>query len=75
MPGHMVSKSSEKEVEKDIEMLSNLIETHDVIFLVMDSRESRWFPTLAALKFQKVSFFKYWGMKGFAFLWSHKILQ
>merc|ERR1719319_67495 len=46
MPGHPVSPSTEREVRAAYEQLSSLISSHDVIFLLMDSRESRWLPTL-----------------------------
>jgi len=48
MPGHPVSTSTEQEVRAAYEQLSSLISSHDVIFLLMDSRESRWLPTLLA---------------------------
>ena len=32
----------------DVERLRNLIDDHDVAFLLMDTRESRWLPTLLA---------------------------
>lgn len=48
MPGHSVSETVASEVEDIILKLENLIEEHDVIFLLMDSRESRWLPTLIA---------------------------
>jgi len=46
MPGHFVSKDDFKAVVKDIELLCTLIDDHNVIFLLTDSRESRWLPTL-----------------------------
>lgn len=52
MPGHPYTSS--EQLSNDIESLSSLIETHDVIFLLTDSRESRWFPTLLATKYNKM---------------------
>jgi len=46
MPGHQVSSSLEGEVKSAHDKLVSLIESHDVIFLLMDSRESRWLPTV-----------------------------
>ncbi|KZT38597.1 E1-like protein-activating [Sistotremastrum suecicum HHB10207 ss-3] len=48
MPGHPIP-ANEAIVEKtkaDVAKLEALIEEHDVVFLLMDSRESRWLPTL-----------------------------
>lgn len=48
MPGHPVN-TNEKTMNKakeDVALLTNLIESHDVVFLLMDSRESRWLPTI-----------------------------
>lgn len=50
MPGHPVN-TNEKTFDRakaDVGTLANLIENHDVIFLLMDSRESRWLPTIIA---------------------------
>ena len=44
MPGHPVHQAAK--IRKDVEMLKRLIEDHDVIYLLMDTRESRWLPTL-----------------------------
>lgn len=46
MPGHPVPESSKEQVKADVERLEKLVEEHDVVFLLMDSRESRWLPTL-----------------------------
>ncbi|KAI8890848.1 E1-like protein-activating enzyme Gsa7p/Apg7p [Backusella circina FSU 941] len=52
MPGHPYS--SDDRLSQDIQTLSELIESHDVIFLLTDSRESRWFPTMLATKMNKI---------------------
>lgn len=46
MPGHPVPKGTEVSVKKDVEALEQLFDEHDAIFLLMDSRESRWLPTV-----------------------------
>ncbi|CAH1793054.1 unnamed protein product [Owenia fusiformis] len=46
MPGHSVAKNDMEAVRKDVETLDALIDQHDVVFLLMDTRESRWLPTL-----------------------------
>ena len=44
MVGHPVT--DEHKERENYETLVKLFEEHDVIFLLMDSRESRWLPTL-----------------------------
>ena len=44
MAGHPIT--DEKKTKGDFEVLKDLVESHDVIFLLMDTRESRWLPTL-----------------------------
>lgn len=44
MAGHPVTDVNRTKAE--YEKLKELIEEHDVIFLLMDSRESRWLPTV-----------------------------
>lgn len=46
MPGHPISPSSLEPTRQAVERLERLIDEHDVVFLLMDSRESRWLPTL-----------------------------
>ena len=54
MPGHPISESELKKVEADINLLESLIKENDIIFLLTDSRESRWLPILLATKYNKV---------------------
>lgn len=56
MPGHTVGESMLNKTLKDIQLLEELIQKHDAIFLLTDSRESRWLPTLLAAYFDKVNF-------------------
>ena len=44
MAGHPIM--DEPTVRKEYENLTRLIHEHDVIFLLMDTRESRWLPTV-----------------------------
>ncbi|KAL8729416.1 MAG: hypothetical protein Q9166_004746 [cf. Caloplaca sp. 2 TL-2023] len=44
MAGHPIM--DEPTVKKDYEILAQLVNEHDAIFLLMDTRESRWLPTL-----------------------------
>lgn len=46
MPGHPIAEKEEGELLDSVHQLRDLIENHDVIFLLTDSRESRWLPTL-----------------------------
>ena len=48
MPGHPVSETTEPEVRAAFEKLRDLIASHNLVFLLMDSRESRWLPSLLA---------------------------
>ncbi|MEQ2235654.1 Autophagy protein 7 [Ilyodon furcidens] len=50
MPGHPVnfSQTTLSQAHKDVEQLEKLISEHDVVFLLMDTRESRWLPTVIA---------------------------
>ncbi|KAF9059765.1 hypothetical protein BDP27DRAFT_1430889 [Rhodocollybia butyracea] len=49
MPGHPIPTSPLSVIEqtkKDVSKLEELIEGHDAVYLLMDSRESRWLPTV-----------------------------
>ncbi|PPJ56497.1 hypothetical protein CBER1_07643 [Cercospora berteroae] len=45
MAGHPII-GDETKIERQYEQLKKLINAHDAIFLLMDSRESRWLPTV-----------------------------
>jgi len=46
MPGHQVSSSNEAEVAAAYSSLCSLIASHSLVFLLLDSREARWLPTV-----------------------------
>ncbi|KAG9294887.1 hypothetical protein G9A89_003227 [Geosiphon pyriformis] len=52
MPGHPIF--SVEQVENEVYKLQSLIQSHDVIFLLTDSRESRWLPTLISASLDKL---------------------
>ena len=43
-----------KQTKEDVSKLEELIDSHDVIFLLMDTRESRWLPTVIGASKRKV---------------------
>ncbi|RNF16828.1 putative ubiquitin activating E1 enzyme [Trypanosoma conorhini] len=53
MPGHRIDKQREAEAIAEIERLDALIQAHDVVFLLTDSREARWLPTVMATAHNK----------------------
>lgn len=54
MPGHPVPSQEEESVLNDCRRLHDLINSHDVVFLLTDTRESRWLPTLFSAASKKV---------------------
>ncbi|KAJ1654616.1 Autophagy protein 7 [Dispira simplex] len=54
MPGHPVPADQKPQVAEDLATLEELIRTHDVVFLLTDSRESRWLPTLLGAYYDKL---------------------
>lgn len=55
MPGHPIPPASLEQTKQDVDTLEKLIDEHDAIFLLMDSRESRWLPTVMGAAKGKVS--------------------
>jgi len=53
MPGH---SEDAKVTKTNVELLEKLIKEHDAIFLLMDSRESRWLPTVIGAAMDKVNY-------------------
>jgi ubiquitin-like modifier-activating enzyme ATG7 len=56
MPGHAVGNNVEaiETMLKDFDELETLIKEHDAIFLLTDSRESRWLPTVMSMVHDKI---------------------
>lgn len=49
----LVNSEAEENYLNTVKNLENIISAHDVIFLLTDSRESRWYPTLIARSMNK----------------------
>lgn len=54
MPGHPIPPASLDQVRADFGVLDKLVDEHDVVYLLMDSRESRWLPTVMGAAKDKV---------------------
>lgn len=54
MPGHPVPSQEEQSVLDDCRRLHDLIDSHDAVFLLTDTRESRWLPSLLCANTNKV---------------------
>jgi len=54
MPGHPIPPASVDKTKKDIATFEKLMDEHDVVFQLMDSRESRWLPTVIGASKGKV---------------------
>ena len=46
MPGHSVGEKGIEKMKETVKELDQLIQEHDVSFLLTDTRESRWLPTV-----------------------------
>lgn len=54
MVGHANSLTGESKQREQYDQLVELIKSHDTIFLLLDSREGRWLPTVIARAFNKL---------------------
>ncbi|KAM3350778.1 hypothetical protein ACQJBY_023070 [Aegilops geniculata] len=55
MPGHPVSSKEAVGVLDNCKRLQKLVASHDVVFLLTDTRESRWLPTLLCANENKIA--------------------
>ncbi|XP_014481598.1 PREDICTED: ubiquitin-like modifier-activating enzyme atg7 isoform X2 [Dinoponera quadriceps] len=55
MPGHAVGQSMMEKTEEAVNKLQELVQSHDVVFLLLDSREARWLPTLLCATMNKIA--------------------
>lgn len=54
MPGYTIGESMKDQTTKALKKIEELVQSHDVIYLLTDSRESRWLPTMLAAAHDKV---------------------
>ena len=54
MPGHILSDTDLPEALANLEQLDSLLQEHDVIYLLLDTREARWIGTLLSAAYNKV---------------------
>jgi ubiquitin-like modifier-activating enzyme ATG7 len=55
LPGRtLINDSAKEEYFRNLEMLENQIKECDIMFLLTDSRESRWYPTVIAKALNKL---------------------
>ncbi|XP_033223571.1 ubiquitin-like modifier-activating enzyme ATG7 [Belonocnema kinseyi] len=55
MPGHVVGKSMMESTKQALIKLEELYAKHDVVFLLLDSREARWLPTVLCAAINKIA--------------------
>lgn len=55
MPGYTIGESLKSQAIDALKQIEELIQSHDVIYLLTDSRESRWLPTMLSAVHDKVS--------------------
>ncbi|KAG5328911.1 ATG7 enzyme, partial [Acromyrmex heyeri] len=55
MPGHVVGQSMMEMTKEAVSKLQELVNNHDVVFLLLDSREARWLPTLLCAATNKIA--------------------
>ncbi|WAR54291.1 hypothetical protein PtB15_3B805 [Puccinia triticina] len=54
MPGHPIPPNLVEQTKAQVAQLEKLFDGHDVVYLLMDSRESRWLPTLLGASKRKL---------------------
>eukprot|EP00759_Apiculatamorpha_spiralis_P035391 PhF_6_TR36177/c1_g1_i1/m.52706/K08337/ATG7; ubiquitin-like modifier-activating enzyme ATG7 len=54
MPGHPFDPAQREDIAKTVKQMEDLIAAHDVIYLLTDSRESRWLPTMIGAAQRKI---------------------
>jgi ubiquitin-like modifier-activating enzyme ATG7 len=54
MPGHYINEVNIQKVVENLNIVDQLVQAHDVVFLLTDSREARWLPTVLASVYDKV---------------------
>ncbi|CAD7703403.1 unnamed protein product [Ostreobium quekettii] len=56
MPGHPATSQEESQSLKEAtEQLHDLVMSHDVVFLLTDTREARWLPSVLCTAFNKIA--------------------
>ncbi|XP_050918323.1 ubiquitin-like modifier-activating enzyme atg7 [Lathyrus oleraceus] len=65
MPGHPVNSQEQENVLDDCRRLRDLIDAHDAVFLLTDTRESRWLPTLLCANAIKITMTAALGFESF----------
>ena len=54
MPGHPIGEKEVEQTRNSIEKLDKLVQEHDVVFLLGDSRECRWLPSMLCSYYNKL---------------------
>ena len=54
MPGHPIGEKEVSKTREDIKALDKLVQDHDVVFLLGDSRECRWLPSMLSAVYNKL---------------------
>ena len=56
MPGHKISEAGQAEALAEVDKLDQLVQEHDAVMLLLDTREARWLPTVVAASHNKICF-------------------